>query len=49
MTTSAVVVAALTAIAWVWWGVQRWIDLTRGDRHSDQPDEVPVGSDPPGA
>ena len=49
MTTSAIVVAALTAIAWVWWGVQRWIDLTRGDRHSDQPDEVPVGSDPPGA
>ncbi|MGA0919056.1 MAG: hypothetical protein ACO3SQ_10425, partial [Ilumatobacteraceae bacterium] len=49
MTTSAVVVAALTAIAWVWWGVQRWIDLTRGDRDSGQPDEIPVESDPPGA
>ena len=49
MTTAAVAVAVLTAIAWVWWGVQRWIDLSRGSRGADLPDEIPVGSDPPGS
>ncbi|MGB0209543.1 MAG: hypothetical protein ACPGCX_05560, partial [Ilumatobacteraceae bacterium] len=47
MTTAAVVVAALTAIAWIWWGVQRWLDLSGGSTSTD--DVSPRGgSEPPG-
>lgn len=48
MTTTAIVIAALTAIAWVWWAVQRWIDLTRGNTGAVHPDATSIGSDPPG-
>ena len=47
MTTAAVVVAALTAIAWIWWGVQRWLDLSGGSTGTE--DVSPRGgSEPPG-
>jgi len=47
VTTGAVVIAALTAVAWIWWGVQRWIDLS-GNSPDSTGESVPGGTEPPG-